>query len=98
MSTSQAERDTRAERNPKRAHRATYASDKKTGGWLVRVTGLYPEKFAGREVPVTTRDGEEHYEKLERLLWTGTDNETGEPVALYRFEAKPRVEEEELEF
>jgi hypothetical protein len=75
---------------PERKHKATYASDKRTGGYLVRVSGPYPEKFIGREVPVTTRMGAEHVEKLVKLVWTGKDQESGEPVALYKFEAKPR--------
>ena len=77
-----------------RKHRATYSTDKKKGGYLVRVEGPYPEKFAGREIPVTTRDGKEHIEKLVRLIWTGKDKETGVPVSLYTFEPKPREMEE----
>lgn len=74
----------------KRAHKATYATDKKKGGYLVRVSGPYPEMFAGREVPVTTKAGVEHPEKLVRLIWSGTDTETGERVSLYTFESRPR--------
>lgn len=81
----------------KRKHRATYATDKKNGGYLIRVVGPYPERFAGKEVPVNTRAGAEHSEKLTRLIWTGKDLETGEAVALYKFEPKPR-EREDLEF
>lgn len=82
----------------KRKHRATYATDKRNGGYLIRVVGPTAEKFAGREVPVTTRAGAEHQEKLSRLIWTGADEETGEPVALYKFEPKPREREEVVEF
>lgn len=71
-------------------HKATYASDKRNGGYLVRVAGPYPEKFVGRMVPVTTRDGQTHDEKLTRLIWTGADAENGGLVALYKFEARPR--------
>jgi hypothetical protein len=81
----------------KRLHRATYARDKKQGGYLIRVAGPTAERFAGREVPVNTKAGGEHYEKLAQLIWVGTDGETGEKVALYKFEPKPR-EEEELDF
>lgn len=81
----------------KRKHRATYSTDKKKGGYLIRVSGPYPERFAGKDVPVTTRAGGEHTEKLTRLIWTGPDKETGEQVALYAFEPKPR-EREELDF
>lgn len=79
---------------PKREHRATYAADKKKGGWNVRVVGPRAARFVGRSVPVTMRDGTEHMETLERLIWSGTDKDTGEPVALYTFVAKPRDEQE----
>lgn len=81
----------------KRKHKATYATDKKAGGYLIRVAGPNADKFAGREVPVTTKDGSEHTEKLSRLIWTGVDQESGEKVALYKFEAKPK-EDKPVEF
>lgn len=81
----------------KRAHKATYATDKRNGGYLIRVAGPHANKFAGREVPVTMRDGTEHTEELEKMVWAGKDQESGEPVALYRFKAKPR-EETTIEF
>ncbi|RWZ85534.1 MAG: hypothetical protein EO766_16615 [Hydrotalea sp. AMD] len=74
----------------KGGHRATYSTDKKKGGYLVRVQGPNAEKFAGREVPVTLKSGDEHPEKLTGLIWTGIDKDSGEKVALYRFEPKPR--------
>ena len=74
-----------------RQHKATYSTDKKKGGYLVRVEGPNAAAFAGRQVPVTTKsDNAEHIEKLVRLLWSGTDKESGKPVALYTFESKPR--------
>lgn len=82
----------------KRLHRATYATDKRNGGYLIRVAGPTPEKFAGREVPVTMKSGDEHTEKLERLIWVGKDQETGVPVALYKFVAKPKEKAEEATF
>lgn len=81
----------------KRAHKATYSTDKKNGGYLVRVAGPTPNAFVGREVPVTTRDGREHLEKLEKIIWVGKDKETSEPVCLYKFVAKPR-EQVDAEF
>jgi len=81
-----------------RAHKATYATDKRKGGYLVRVEGPRAPEFVGRIVPVTTRDGNEHDEKLVRLIWTGTDKESGKPVALYSFEAKPREAADEIPF
>ena len=78
----------------KRLHRATYSSDKRNGGYLVRIAGPYPEKFAGKDVPVSTKSGGEHEERLTRLIWTGTDRESGEKVALYKFESQPREAED----
>lgn len=77
---------------PKPQHKATYARDKKKGGYLVRVTGPNASKFAGREVPVTRMDDSVETEKLTALIWSGTDTETSKPVALYSFEARPRDE------
>lgn len=81
----------------KRKHRATYSKDKKKGGYLVRVEGPTANAFADRTVPVVLRNGTEQLEKLTTLVWAGTDKETGKPVALYNFAAKPR-EEQEVEF
>ena len=86
-----------AEKNDGRKHRATYARDNRNGGYLIRVEGPSAAKFAGRDVPVTLRDGGEQPEKLKGLIWSGNDKENGKPVALYSFEPKPR-EQEEVEF
>jgi hypothetical protein len=77
-----------------RLHKATYATDKKKGGYLIRVAGPTANGFAGREVPVNTRDGGEHMERLTRLIWSGVDTETGGNVALYAFESRPRDDKE----
>ena len=79
-------------------HRATYAADKKKGGWLIRIAGEYPHAFAGREVPVTMKNSEMHNEQLDRLIWQGLDIENGDHVALYTFIPKPREETPELDF
>ena len=79
-----------AQTKPARKHRATYATDKRKGGYLVRVAGPSANEFVGREVPVTMKNGNEQPEKLIRLIWSGPDQETGELCALYAFEAKPR--------
>ena len=71
-------------------HKATYARDKRKGGYLIRVAGPYPDRFAGREVPVTRRDGSGSMETLDALIWSGIDDESGDKVALYSFVAKPR--------
>jgi len=83
---------------PARRHKATYATDKRAGGYLIRITGPQPEAFAGREVPVVTRGGQEHPERLVRLIWAGNDATTGEKVALYKFESRPRVTQDEIPF
>lgn len=81
----------------KRKHKATYARDKRKGGYLIRVAGPNANEFAGREVPVTTFKGDEHIERLSKLIWAGVDKESGDNVALYAFEAKAR-EQIETEF
>jgi hypothetical protein len=73
-----------------RQHRATYARNKKKGGYLIRVEGPHAAQFAGRIVPVTKKDGSESEEEIAELLWTGTDDTTAKPVALYTFVAKPK--------
>lgn len=86
----------------KRAHKATYATDKRNGGYLIRVQGPSASAFVGREVPVSTKTGDEHMEKLIRLIWSGTDDGkvsgyTG-PCALYAFESKPREPQDTIPF
>lgn len=82
----------------KRSHKATYARDKKKGGYLIRVEGPQAAQFAGRNVPVTMMNGDEHEEDLDKLIWSGNDKETGKPVALYGFIAKPRELDDEIPF
>ena len=82
------------QKEAKRMHKATYAKDKRKGGYLIRVEGPNAYAFAGREVPVTLKTGDEQTETLSELIWSGKDQETGKPVALYTFEAKPREEDE----
>lgn len=80
----------------KRTHKATYAKDKKGAGYNVRVVGPQANEFAGYSVPVETKSGEEHTEKLINLLWSGADTDpvtkeaTGYKAALYSFEARPK--------
>lgn len=85
-----------------RSHRATYARDKKKGGYIVRVQGPQCNRFAGRSVPVEKRDGEENPEMLTELIWSGMDDGVISgyvgPVALYSFEAKPPEKMEEIPF
>lgn len=91
------------ETTPQRSHKATYARDKKKGGYLIRVSGPNANAFVGRDIPVTTLGGSEHMEKLLRLIWTGVDTgeyggKAGEPIALYAFESRPRALETETTF
>lgn len=74
----------------KRLHKATYARDKRAGGYLVRVEGPQANMFADREVPVLRMDGSENLEKLITVVWSGKDKESGANVALYKFEQQPR--------
>lgn len=98
--TAQENKDTPNEttQEKKRLHRATYAADKRNGGYLIRVAGPYAEKFASREVPVSLRSGNEQKETLVRLVWAGADERTSEKVALYTFAPKPREEQNEVQF
>lgn len=95
-------KDTQGNRAPG-GHRATYARDKKKGGYLIRVAGPTAGAFAGRTVPVSTLDGDTHPEQLVKLIWTGIDTgeyggTKGEPIALYTFASQPREPEAEAEF
>lgn len=86
----------------KRAHKATYARDKKTGGYIIRIQGPHAAEFAGRTVPVVKKDDSENPEQLTKLIWTGTDdgkisNYIG-PVALYHFEQKAKAPVDEIPF
>ena len=78
----------------RRQHRATYARDKQMGGYLIRVLGPRSNMFAGRVVPVVLKNGDEQEETLDRLIWSGKDEESGEPVTLYKFKAKPTGEDD----
>lgn len=74
-----------------RQHKATFARDKRNpGGYLIRVEGPHAAAFAGRQVPVTRRDDTESVETLDVAVWAGIDDESGKPVALYRFIARER--------
>ena len=79
-------------------HRATYTRCKHTGKVRVRIVGPDAADAAGTEVPVITRDGAVHLEKLTVLIYTGFDDRgfpgyqsTGYPLAIYEIEKRPRV-------
>lgn len=82
---------------PGQNHKATYARDKRLGGYLIRVEGPHANRFTGRDVPVTRRNGTESTETLEDLIWSGVDDESGKPVALYHF-AQQAKEPDEVAF
>ena len=89
---------TTTKKNPG-GHKATYAKDKHRGGYIIRVQGPNANRFAGRVVPVEQKNGDVNNEKLVDLIWTGKDDDSGQPVSLYNFEAKPKNENlEELPF
>ena len=75
-----------------RKHKATFASDNRNGGYMIRVEGPNADAFSKREVPVTRYDGTETVEKCEKLIWKGADSESGKPIALYKFVAHKRAE------
>jgi hypothetical protein len=75
-------------------HRATFATDKRKGGYIVRVEGPYANRFAGREVPVTLKNGSTTKELLLKLLWSGMDKEKGTLCALYTFQARTAADTE----
>lgn len=81
-----------------RVHRATYAKDKRKGGYIIRVAGPHANRFAGREVPVTLKNGDEQTEILVNLLWSGIDDDTKQPVALYEFKSRPAELDDEIPF
>ena len=78
-------------------HRATWARDRMNGGYNVRVVGPNANRFGERKVddgskdgvivrrtvPVTLKNGQTRDVTLGNVLWTGKDEETGQPVALY---------------
>lgn len=79
------------------SHRATWARDRMNGGYNVRVVGPNANRFGARKlddgtkeghviyrtVPVTLKNGTTRDVKLGDVLWTGKDDDTGLPVALY---------------
>lgn len=80
-----------------RLHTASYTRIKDQHfKWFIRVVGPSAEKFSGRDIPVSTKKGEEHPETLAKMIWNGEDKITKANVAIYEFVAKPRVEDEDL--
>lgn len=71
-------------------HEATFAFDRRTRGYVIRVVGPSATSFPGRDIPVKRRDGTTTTEKLGRVLWNGTDKTTGETIAIYSFVSRPK--------
>jgi hypothetical protein len=94
------------------AHRATWAKDRRNGGYLVRVIGPNANRFGERrvddgskdgiivrrKVPVTLKSGEQKMAELGGVVWTGKDEDTGQPVALYTHIPEQADEQDELPF
>lgn len=87
-----------------REHKASFAKDSRNGGYNIRVQGPNANRFAGREVPVTRKDGSESIETLSDLFWSGVDWDeetqqgTREPIALYHFIQKPKADDTPVDF
>lgn len=81
-----------------RRHRATYAKDKYERGYNIRVVGPDAWKMGRRWLPVTRMDGSEAMEFTLERLWKGTDDETGQPVALFALYKQPRETLDEIPF
>lgn len=81
-----------------RSHRATYAKDKMKGGYLIRIDGPQAPKLGRRWVPVTRIDNSENMEFTMDLIWSGTDENSGKPVALFSMWKAPKQEEDEIPF
>jgi hypothetical protein len=74
-----------------RRHVATYTRIRgEPFKWFIRNVGPDAEKFSGRDLPVTTKSGEEHTEKVTKMIYNGIDKATGKNMAIYEFVAKPR--------
>lgn len=81
-----------------RSHRASYAKDRVKGGYNVRIVGPSAPKLGNRWVPVTRVDGSENMEYVRDIIWSGTDDDTGQPVALFEMWKAPKDEQDEIPF
>jgi hypothetical protein len=86
-----------------RKHRATYAKKRDANknpmsGYNIRVEGPQAGAFSRRWLPVTRIDGSEAMEHALELLWSGKDDETGIPVALYTMWKKPKELDDAIPF
>lgn len=73
-----------------RLHWATYAKDKMKGGYNVRIIGPQASKMRNRWVPVTRIDNTENMEFVRDIIWSGVDDDTKQPVALYSMWKAPK--------
>lgn len=81
-----------------RSHRATFSRDKYEGGYNVKVVGPAAKRMEGRWVPVTKKDDSEEMRYLLRLVFGGTDDDTGQPMAIYKCWAEPRKDADAIPF
>lgn len=82
-----------------REHRATYSKDKMHGGYNIRIVGPKANRFANRTgIPVTLKDGSEKSDDCGDLLFTGTDDDTGKPYAVYKKVPKEKAADDEIPF
>ena len=81
-----------------RSHRASYAKDNREGGYNIRVIGPHAKKMGNRWLPVTRMDGSENMEFTLGIIWSGTDEDTGSPVALFKMWHAPKVADDEIPF
>jgi len=83
----------------KRTHKASYAKDKRQGGYLIRVQGPKSNMFVGRTVPVSKKDStDEDQIELIEIVWSGKDDDTGAPVTLYKFKPKLKEDRDSIPF
>ncbi len=81
-----------------RNHRASYAKDKMKGGYNIRVVGPSALKMGHRWLPVTRVDGSENMEFTMDIVYSGKDDDTGQPLALFTMWKAPKETEDEIPF
>jgi hypothetical protein len=73
-----------------RTHRASYATDNMKGGYNIRVVGPHATKMGKRWLPVTRVDGSENMEFTLGIIWSGIDEKTEQPIALFHMYRAPK--------
>lgn len=73
-------------------HRASFSWDKMAAAWRIFVVGPRANMFAGRTIPVRTKNGDNAEETLSELVHTGVleqGDDAGSNFAIYTFIQKP---------